>query len=271
MGDSMPFTIVFDLDELIVNMPLGSSLESELQRATTLLGEQRMEQLTLVVKECTYLVYPGFYEVFRWLHQKSHAIYFFSSGLEIRNVELVSILINKAFGNMSDIIMQYVKIFSRNHCLDTRNVDDNEQYHSFNMYGNYKKILKNVVVSEENLPYTLLVEDDPTYMMRGEEENMIFLPSPYTYAPSNSSDKPTWRSLHKAYLLCGILDTIFNMALKEEIPLTKASVQVHTNSVNGSITLESMREIRYNDTYYEKGLSILRSFNSDLQFFGRME
>jgi hypothetical protein len=267
----MTFTIVFDLDELIISTQLGKSLESELQRAKALLGEQCMEQLTLVAMGCTYLVYPGFYEVFRWLHHQRHAIYFFSSGLEKRNMELVSSLMNRSFGNASDMIMENMKIFSRHHCLDLRNIDDDDQYHPFSLFGNYKKVLRNVVVPDEKLPYTLLIEDDPTYMMKGEEENMILLPSCFAYVPVNQNDKSTFLSLHKSYLLCGILDCIFSNTLTNGITLTKSSVQVHTNSENGKITLEALREIRNNAAYYERGLSILRSFNPALQFFGKMK
>ena len=267
----MTFTIVFDLDELIVNMQLGKSPETELQRAKTLLGEQFMEQLTLVAMGCTYLVYPGFYEVFRWLHHQCHAIYFFSSGLEKRNIELVSSLMNRSFGNESDIIMENIEIFSRHHCLDLRNVEDDDQYQPFSLFGNYKKVLQNVVVPDEKIQYTLLIEDDPTYMMKGEEENMILLPSSFAYVPANQNDKSTLLSLHKSYLLCGILDCIFSKALTKRITLTKASVQVHTNSENGKITLDALREIRNNAAYYERGLSILRSFNPDLQFFEKMK
>ncbi|MGD9973575.1 MAG: hypothetical protein AB7S77_10970 [Desulfatirhabdiaceae bacterium] len=267
----MKYTLVFDLDDTVINVPSKYNLDGILGMAKAVLGEQRADELSLTVMDYTHLVYPGFYEVFRWLRRLDHAICFFSSGIEERNEDLVDKIIKRAFKDNAKAVMSDIKIFSRQHCLDTRRYQNDDQYQPFHLFGNYKKKLRDIVVTEERLPYTLLIEDDMSYMLKGEEENMIVLPSSSVYATERPGYDSEWQSLHKSYFLCGLLNDIFDTAKTCFISLTKASVWVHTNSETVQITPEALHAIRNHLAYYHKGLAILQEFDPSLKFFVELE
>lgn len=266
--------IVFDIDDLVTCIVYRSEIERVRQQAKELLGEERLEQLSVTVMDHLHLVFPGFYAVFRWLREQGHAFHFFSSGVEERNAALVPELIARAFGAEAEAVMRDVRVFSRQHCFDTSRWelrDQRDQYQPFNLFGNLKKILRDVVVPAEQLPNTLLIEDDPSYMPKGEEENMILLPSSLSYIGYHPGEPEEWKSFHKAYLLCGLLETIFERARARGISLTKASVEVHTNSETEAISPEALRAIRDVLAYYNRGLEILRVYDASLRFFVELD
>jgi hypothetical protein len=272
--DIMKYTIVFDIDDLLISVVYKDHLERILEQGRELMGEERMARLTVEVMDYPHLVFPGFYEMFLWLRALGHDIYFFSSGVEERNMELVPKLIQAAFGDEAETVMRDVRVFSRQHCFDTNTVfprEDRDRYMPFKWFGNYKKIMKNVVVAEDRLANTLLIEDDPSYMPKGEEENMILLPSHYTYLSERPGDDSEWKSFHKAYLLAGLLQRMFDRAAAAGIPLSKAAVQVQTKSETEAISPEALRGVRDELAYYDEGLAILRQFDPDLRFFAERE
>jgi hypothetical protein len=269
----MHYTIVFDLDGLVVTAPGKYDQDKVRAMAIEVLGEQWIESLSTTACDYLHLVYPGFYEIFRWLHQLEHEIVFFSSGAEIRNTELVPKLIQRAFGQQAEEVLPNVRIFSGEHCLDTSKyvyMDRQKEYQPQKWFGNLKKVMRDVVVPEERIPYTLLVEDDPSYMAKGEENNMIVLPCTSIYPYAKVMDKFVWRSFHKAYLLCGLLDTIFRTAADRDIPLTAASAHVHGKSVDDAFTWDTFQKMWDELSCYDQGLAILRKYDPNLKYFLEM-
>jgi hypothetical protein len=79
-------------------------------------------------------------------------------------------------------IKQNVKIYSRDHEIDTTRLPDSEedkyqpdskQYGC--MYGQMKKDLRVVVEDKSQLSYTVLVDDDYSYVTKEQERNLLFV------------------------------------------------------------------------------------------------
>jgi len=179
-------------------------------------------------------------------------------------------MIERAFGDQAPEVLPKVGIFSRPHCIDTtmlpRDKETRRQYQSL-FYGQRKTKLDGVVVTREELPNTLLIEDDTSYMVPGEEENLIALPSYYDYLGDDWNNR-RWRSLHKAYLLAGLLDEIFTMAEAQQIPLTRAAMYLRGWSKDQPLTEEMFHATCWKSDYFTPGLKLLQRYDPSLRFYG---
>lgn len=264
-----PATLVFDLDDTVATM-IDYRVENQLAAAEKAFGPALYAELNLMAMERIHLVFPGFYALFRWLYGRGCRLCFFSNAVEQRNIELVGGMIQRAFGDQAPEVLPKVGIFSRPHCIDTtmlpRDKETRSQYQSL-FYGQRKKKLEGVVVTREELPNTLLIEDDTSYMVTGEEENLIALPSYYDYLGDDWNNR-RWRSLHKAYLLAGLLNEIFTMAEAQQIPLTRAAMYLRGWSEGQPLTEEMFYATCWKPDYFTPGLKILQRYDPSLKFYG---
>jgi len=73
----------------------------------------------------------------------------------------------------TEYVRNNVKIFSREHTIDTTEMShaEKEKFQPKGMWGQKKKDLT-VAVGSEKLKYTLLIDDDETYIVPGQEKNL---------------------------------------------------------------------------------------------------
>ena len=100
---------------------------------------------------------------------------FFSSGAAERNEDIIPKMLERVLEcDPTEYIRENVKIFSRHDTIDTNTIayEERKKYQPVGMYGQNKKDLTVVVTSEE-LKYTLLIDDDPSYIISGQEKNLL--------------------------------------------------------------------------------------------------
>ena len=264
-----PATLVFDLDDTVA-VVIDYAVEEQLRAAEQTFGPTQFAELSLTAMQRIHLVYPGFYALFQWLIAQGCRLCFFSNAVEERNLELVQGLMRRAFGDRAPEVLQNVGIFSRQHCIDTtmlpHDQENRRRYQSL-FYGQRKKKLEGVIVTPEQLPNTLLIEDDTSYMVTGEEENLIALPCYAVYLDGHWNRR-LWESLHKAYLLAGLLDDMFTMAHEQKIPLTRAAMRLRGWTEGQPLTRELFYATCWKQDYFAAGLPILQRYDPSLQFYG---
>lgn len=222
-----------------------------------------------------HLIYPGYYALLHWLDQQGWAIDFFSSGVEERNRELVDELMLRSFG--TELSRISYRVFSRQHAIDTdelrlRSKDggSSDCYQSF-WYGQRKKKLAGVVVPEAEVSHTLLVDDDKSYMTAGEEKNMLSLfyshEYPRKHYKSNNFSKH-FQTMHNAYYLAGLLDSIVVRAEQKKLSLVDAAYQIQISDFGVELNKElytypSLEQL----SFYHKGLELLQTIEPKLKFY----
>jgi len=214
-----------------------------------------------------HYIFPGYYALFRWLHSKGGKIFFFSSGVEERNIELVDKLMKMSFGDsISDI--EY-KIFSRQHCIDTANMDSEigDKYQSF-FWGQRKKKLADIVVPENELQNTLLIDDDNSYMVKGEELNFVYLRYTYTYLHDDKIiNQEAYVYFLRAYYLAGLFSKIFEVKAEQNITLTEAAKYVQIDLTGKELSKDFYYPSVYIPEYYCKGYEILKQIDNTLELY----
>lgn len=160
---------VFDLDDTVAKA-LRFGAEKKLKAYEETLGESFVNNHMVNIMGYPHMVFPGFYEVFRWIIQRVDNLYFFSNALKERNEKLVKFLIEKSIMNIDKDLFDKIKIFSREDCIDIERMTIEEQnnfipYIKINgtlqkVYGQKKKKLEGVLVAKKELKNTLLFDDD---------------------------------------------------------------------------------------------------------------
>ena len=263
----MKLNIIFDIDSCMAQ-PLRFEAEKTIIETEKELSEEIVADLLMTAYEYEHLIYPGFYALWKWLYQKGINIKVFSTGIKERNVELIDKFAERSFRDISKEKRPEVKVFSRNDCIDTERLSEEEsrkKYQSF-WFGNLKKQLTDIVVSKEELPYSLLIEDDRSYVPTGEEKNLVILPSQFEYFPHRKDDKG-FQSFHKAYYACGLLQKIFNIVEERNLTLALAAEYVQATLEGEVIGPDFYYPSRKKMEYYTQGLKILQTIDSSLKFY----
>jgi hypothetical protein len=264
----MKYNIIFDLDS-VVTVPLQTKSEEEhnIAQAVRVFGKEMADDLTMTAYNYKHLIFPGVYALWEWLHTEGMNIIVFSSAIRERNEELVPKLVERAFRNWKKEDHPEVKIFSREHLVETTRMirEEGEKYQPV-FYGQCKKKLSDIVVPPEELPYSLLIEDDKSYMTKGEEKNLIKVPSSFGFIPFYERERGI-RILHKPYYMCGLLDKIRKTAHEKNMTPADAAKYIQVD-LEGE---EFRRNFHYPGTekieYHNQGLEILKKFDSSLKFF----
>jgi hypothetical protein len=256
---------VFDIDGAIA-IAVDYQAEKVEHGVKEKFGEEYFSKYCLSACNYPHYVFPGYYAFFKWLHEQGGKIYFFSSGVEERNIELTEKLMRLSFGD--DFPNVEYKVFSRQHCVDTtawfREEEMREKYQSF-FYGQKKKKLAGIVVPEEEITNTLLIDDDTSYMVKGEEYNFVKVRAYSDYLPYSGSG--AFSHFNKVCYLTGLLSTIFDVVEEKGISLMDAAKYVQIDSEG----VELSRDFYYPSTqrivFYEKGLEILKKIDPTLEFY----
>ena len=83
---------VFDLDNTVVE-PISYKKENLFKDIDKDLGSDFRESMTMEAVGYPHMLYPGFLALFRWIYNRGDLIFFFSTGIKERKVEIVPKLI----------------------------------------------------------------------------------------------------------------------------------------------------------------------------------
>ena len=212
----------------------------------------------------------------------------FSTGTSERNEELVPQIITRAFPDPQG--RPTIRVFSRKDTIDTERLRQRGEHEKTRerlqgyWYGQLKKKLADVVVTQDELPSTLLIDDDSSYSVGGEERNLIkvcYLS--YRYLPNDierGCSREEFIAIHKAYYICGIIQKIQRLAKQEGLELVEAAkcVQVEEDREaaqwdkgrDGSKS-KFGREFHFcgatQTTHLEPGLGTLERIDPSLRFY----
>ena len=258
---------VFDIDGAMAIM-IDSKAEKVEKEVRDKFGDVFWEKHCLMAKYPHY-IFPGYYALFKWLHINGGKIFFFSSGLEIRNVELAAKMMEKAFGEAVSEVPY--KVFSRQHCVDTSSPywappnPEAEKYKTF-FHGQRKKVLAGIVVPEEEIANTLLIDDDTSYMVKGEEYNFISLRYAHEYLHDGYRNDG-FTHFHPAYYLAGLFSTLFDLRETKGMTLVEAAKFVQIDSEGAVLSRDFFYPSRKKIDFYLKGHQILSQIDPTLGFY----
>jgi len=278
MNTTHAHSYVFDLDGNVVLPNQGKIENSDLAIAQKLLDEEDLplHRIT-VLGDCEHFVFPGFYALFRWLHAQGHEIHFFSSAIHERNAELVPKLLKNAFGEAhSQELLPRIKIASRPNLFDAEQAFRNYQdlpenrgrgYYEMSreflppVYGNKKKKMSGVICSPEALPNTLLLEDDRSYMAKGEEYNILVARG------SDYAIGSEFAQLNRACFYAGLIQRIETWCRENDQPLVEGARHWQFTA-RGLMMEKDFFFATYKDRdYYTEGLALLLPFNPKLRLY----
>ena len=262
---------VFDIDGVVaIVLDMKSTRDETLDAIKRFYGEAFLERYRIDVIGYPHIVYPGYYALLQWIHSFGGRIMFFSSGVEERNVPLVDEIMRRSFGDRVGEV-DY-KVFSRQHCVDTDRLEiidpEAEKEMQGFFYGRLKKRLADIVSADE-LPDTLLVDDDTSYMVKGEEYNFIGMRYSYYYYTGKNDFRiaDEFVRTHNAFYVCGLLTKIFECAEKDDLDLRDAARKVQIEGEGKELSREFYYPSIYRDEYYYKGLEVLKGFDPELKFY----
>lgn len=265
----MKLNIVFDIDSCLTEA-IRLRFEEGIAKVEKQLGKEMADDLIITAYGYPHRIFPGFYALWEWLHKQGITIMIFSTGIKERNVEFVDKFAKRSFRNIKEEDRPEIKVFSRTDTFDTeryRNTGDRDKYQSC-WFGNLKKVLKNVVVSEEELPYTLLVDDDRSYVGVNEERNLVYVPSGIQYYPENPGlESGSFYIFHKAFYLCGILKKIMAVAEEKNLTPVMAAEYVQATMEGEEINRDFYFPATERMEYYNEGLKTLQELDPSLKFF----
>ncbi len=267
---------VFDIDDTLT----VSQSEKEHKVLEPLvrerLGDAFFDRHCLMPIDYPHYIFPGFYALFRWLHDKGGKIFFFSSGIEKRNTPFAAMMMERTFGKNPP---EY-KVFSREHCIDTTNFSHSEEhaetYQSY-IYGQRKKKMGGIIVPEVELSHTLLIEDDYSYMTKGEEYNLVWVESGLGYLPTPPSKQyeeefyttslfKNVARFHKSFYLAGLFSKIIEVQDEKNCTLLEATQEVqmegHLLNEHRGNWYRSVKRLKY----YIEGQKILSQIDPSLIF-----
>lgn len=203
--------------------------------------------------------------MWRWLHKQGHRFAIFSSAVKERNEEFTDRFAELAFGDQAEEIRFSIKVFSRNDCFDTYQTGNQQAYQPI-FFGNKKKVLSGVVVPPEEMPWTLLIDDDRSYMALNEEYNYIRVEIGCTgLYPISARSFQAHAYFYKAFYLAGLFQSIFDKMEKNGDSAIEAAKFIQIDSVDQSFDClffyPTINDIRF----YQEGERILSSIDTEIK------
>ena len=233
----------------------------------------------------TFFAFPGAIELLRWVHAKGIAMDFFSGAIPERNIDLCRDMMAAAFPDGD--IPPYRVFCTRTDSPADSSFDGKEyreKYCGF-YYGQRKKVLRGLIVPPEEVPDTLLVDDDESYAAKDEEGNLVCYNCGCSTFSSYQSEMEHGEvyyrhglDMHHVFYLAGILDRILEVADEKGMTLRDASVQVQYLD-DGLVFPKDKEDYwahRHEDDirpytedrkYFERGLKVLQSINPALDYW----
>lgn len=258
---------VFDIDDTLISV--ANSFNKIEATAIEELGAEFVAAATTRACDAVHLVFPGFYALFRWLDARGGKLHFFSSGIELRNRELVPQLIERAFGPQDAArVMEDVTIHSRTDCIDTDRLtqEANEAIQGV-FHGNRKKKLVGVVVPAAELPDTLLIDDDSSYTARGEEHNFVHVIGDLGHYAILHNNVRNFQGFHKAFYLAGLLDRVFQAMAERECSLADAAWCVQVEQSGETYGNRFFYPLRETTAWTLEGLALLQTVDPTLRLY----
>ena len=255
--------VVFDIDRVIA-IPIRDQKISLDKEKSPYGNEFDLHYIEVVGYK--HQIYLGIYALLRALKARNVKIVFFSSGREERNLPLIESIYKIAFGDEYQDCLNETDIFSRHHCIHTENLGS-EDYrllyspHLNHAYtGNLKKDLQIVLLKPEVSSYEdiinpeeyrnidfgdidakkalsnmVLIEDDPSYMVKGQEHNFLYLRDNFIYPSLEKSkfifddsdddkivDNKEQIEFYHLFYLYYVLDNVLDIFESKKIPFRDA-------------------------------------------------
>jgi len=267
MNDNPTPTVVFDLDGAMVIVLGRSEADRTEQQVRSRFGDAFLERHQFEVLGYAHLIFPGYFALLRWLNGRGVSLAFFSSGMEARNAPLVDLIMRRTFADAREPIPY--RVFSRQHCIDTDALDrqapgGGDRYQPC-FFGNLKKKLAGVVVPEDALDDTLLIDDDESYMVRGEEYNFVGLRYAHRYSVE-TEEVDGFAIFHSAFYVAGLADALFKLRANEGVRLKTAARRLQYDAEGAELSEDFRFPSRYRASYYLMGRDILRQVEPDIDF-----
>lgn len=260
----MKRNIVFDIDGTIARAETFLS-EELIEEIKAKYGADYYERHSVVAYNYPHLIRPGFYALFKWLHQNGAKLFFFSTGIEERNVELIDKLMKIAFPeNYKNVDYE---VFSRQHCVDTNIGAQHATEHELQglFFGNLKKKLAGHIVPENELANTLLIDDDRSYLAKGEEKNLVYVKD-RMHKICNEHNNPYIYFL-TAYYLAGLLSEIFKLQKEKGYSLIDAAYILQVEREDDKLDRDFFYQGISRQEYYESGYNILKQIDPTLKLY----
>lgn len=259
---------VFDLDATVLQV-IEVNVEKTLELLNRKFGNEFVERHSINASGYLHMVFPGFYELFKWLKDNGHEIIFYSSGIKERNEEAVKKIMEKSIGKYDN-----ERVFSREDLFNAeymRNTDEDKDEVKKVIgiyYGNKKKKLEGKVVGSKELPYTILIDDDISYSYGGEEKNFLIVAwSSYYYNGDIYREMEQYFSFNKSFYIAGLIDATLKEMINNNKPLVDCLFQLQVLNTGQDFNKNFYFPLRQNREYYEKGLEILKQINLNLTLY----
>ncbi len=289
----MKRTIAFDLDGSL-ETPYFKEADAENVKAWMAAhpAGNDFARMHVVIEACgrelPHFFLNGAFELLQWVHDHGFEIVFFSNAVEERNRALCPILMERAFSDVGKAIPGY-RVLSRGDCVDTTRFHDDEKRKLYEglWFGNYKKKISGCVVPTEDLPNTLMVEDDNSYACKGEERNFVY--GVYGGCAQEFISNPKYGGgrgidFHLPFYFCGMLNRIVQWSEKSGVSLAEAAVQVQYADYGFDFPQDGVRRKTSHSEYlnapyppqrdfriFREGLEELRRYNPGLKFWGDID
>lgn len=282
-----PIKVVFDLDYVLVsNICLVDNKPHNFDRILQNIGEES------VIESCGYYfyLYNGWKELIKYVMELTeNDLIFFSSGARERNENIIPKMLERVLErDPTEYVRNNVKIFSREHTIDTTEMScaEKEKFQPKGMWGQKKKDLT-VAVGSEKLKYTLLIDDDETYIVPGQEKNLlringksavydlcncIKIPQDQKILQENISKYESFQTFNKLFYAAGVLRDVCDTYSRVDRDLIDIMWDKHGFKVepkrygcNYEVSSQSY-ELLKRFELYQSGLEVLGEINSDAGF-----
>lgn len=274
-------TVVFDIDGVIASAPERGGHEKEVcAYVEGRFGKNFLADHSIEAAGYIHLVYPGIPEFIRWLVRRNVRIHFCSTGVKRRNDELVPKVMNAALKDESDEtrarVLKGMRVFSREDLVRQQACNKAHGLVGATVYGGeHHKILCPYIVNYDNLPNTLLIDDDVSYMAFGEEYNFVGGKYyGYFYRPDGRENAERRREdfieLCRGFLFAGVVSEIFKLSDSRKFcSLTEASKIVQYGDGPEAYVPEDrtfFQNTYQEPAFYKAGLKALKTVNPELEF-----
>jgi len=255
--------IVFDIDGTIARA-VSYQPEKVVEQVKAKFGTEFYKRHCIDAYNYPHFIRPGFYALFKWLYQNEAKLFFFSTGIEERNIELVDKLMQISFPDNYKKV-EY-KVFSRQHCVNT-NSGFNAMNHEMQglFFGNLKKKLAGYVVPKEEIADTLLIDDDRSYLAKGEEKNLIYVREGLYYI--EEAQRNQYIYFLTSYYIAGLLSEIFNLQKEKGYSLIDATYILQVEREGSELDRNFHYEGISRQEYYKTGFQILKQIDPTLELY----
>lgn len=253
------FTVVFDIDETIATSfdHLEELEESEWFYANHFYCMNIEFEMDGRQINMPHVIHRGVIEAIKLIDSMPGVrLSFFSSGVSQRNTIFVKKLLCFALGeDRYNAIESQIEVYSR------EDLDKDSQ----------KKNLT-TVVNDKDLPWTVLIDDNITNIVPGQENNFVLMPAmkerhfhemSADLAFGNKWGRDLFLRANHLFYVTGLLFFASQSAKKENITLAAALSKIQRDE-SGGFRYELHTEINY----YHLGLEKLRQVNPELCFLG---